>query len=142
MKSSNATASAFGRDFQSNAAIMLMLKNIEEASKVKVEGLTEDIEITFNDGRKLMSQAKAVRLSEDTSHVKENLKKGLRTLNNAAKISDVEKLVFVTNYQNIRLYYCIIRIIFFREKTHIQRGGKNLTGFSFQPNTKLKKYLS
>ena len=34
-KSSNATASAFGWEFQSNAAIMLMLKNIESASKVK-----------------------------------------------------------------------------------------------------------
>lgn len=33
-KSSNATASAFGWDFQSNAAIMLMLKNIENASRV------------------------------------------------------------------------------------------------------------
>ena len=32
-RSSNATASAFGWDFQSNAAIMLMLKNIERASK-------------------------------------------------------------------------------------------------------------
>lgn len=43
MKSSNASASAFGWDFQSNAAIMLMLKNIEKASKVKVEGQTEDV---------------------------------------------------------------------------------------------------
>jgi hypothetical protein len=41
MKPSNASASAFGWDFQSNAAIILMLKNIERASKVKVEGLTE-----------------------------------------------------------------------------------------------------
>lgn len=85
MKSSNASASAFGWDFQSNAAIMLMLKNIEKASKVKVEGLSEDVEITFGDGKTLMSQAKAVMKPDDYSHVKEKLDAGLRTLNNAAK---------------------------------------------------------
>lgn len=100
MKSSNASASAFGWDFQSNAAIMLMLKNIEKASKVKVEGLSEDVEITFGDGKTLMSQAKAVMKPDDYSHVKEKLDAGLRTLNNAAKISDVEQLVFITNSPN------------------------------------------
>lgn len=38
MKSSNASASSFGWDFQSNAAIMLMLKNMTSATGVKVEG--------------------------------------------------------------------------------------------------------
>ena len=60
MKSSNASASAFGWDFQSNAAIMLMLQNIDRASKVKVEGQSEDVDITLADGKKLMSQVKAV----------------------------------------------------------------------------------
>ena len=50
MKSTNASASAFGWDFQSNAAIMLMLKNIKVATSVKVEGKTEDIEITLDNG--------------------------------------------------------------------------------------------
>jgi hypothetical protein len=100
MKSSNATASAFGWDFQSNAAIMLMLRNIERASKVKVEGQTEDVEITLDNGKMLMSQVKAVLSPDDTSHVKEKLEAGLRTLNNAAKLSEVEQLVFVTNSPN------------------------------------------
>lgn len=100
MRSSNATASAFGWEFQSNAAIMLMLKNIEQASKVKVEGQTEDVEITFSDGKLLMSQVKAVLNPDDTSHVKEKLEAGLRTLNEAAKLADVEQLVFVTNSPN------------------------------------------
>ena len=100
VKSSNASASAFGWDFQSNAAIMLMLKNIEQASKVKVEGSTEDVEITFADGKMLMSQVKSVVKSDDYSHVIENLGKGLQTLNNAAKISNVEQLVFITNSPN------------------------------------------
>lgn len=100
MRSSNATASAFGWEFQSNAAIMFMLKNIERASKVKVEGQTEDIEITFADGKLLMSQAKAILNPDDTSHVKDKMVAGLRTLNEAAKLSDVEQLVFVTNSPN------------------------------------------
>lgn len=100
MKSSNAAASAFGWDFQSNAAIMLMIKNIEKASKVKVEGQTEDVEITLADGKLLMSQVKAVMTPDDTGHVKEKLEAGLRTLNNAAKLADVERLVFVTNSPN------------------------------------------
>jgi len=100
MKSPNASASAFGWEFQSNAAIMLMLKNIVKASKVKVEGSTEDVEITFSDGKMLMSQVKAVTNPDDHSHVKEKLEAGLRTLNTAAKLSDVEQLIFVTNSPN------------------------------------------
>ncbi len=100
MKSPNASASAFGWEFQSNAAIMLMLKNIERAYKVKIEGDTEDVEITFSDGKMLMSQAKAVMNPDDYSHVKEKLEAALRTLDNAAKLSDAEQLVFVTNSPN------------------------------------------
>ena len=100
MKSSNASASAFGWEFQCNAAIMLMLRNIEKASKVKVEGSTEDVEITLSDGKMLMSQVKAVVDPDDYSHVKEKLEAGLHTLNNAAKLSEVEQLVFVTNSPN------------------------------------------
>ena len=100
MKSSNASSSAFGWDFQSNAAIVLMLKNIERAAKVKVEGKTEDIEITFSDGKILMSQAKSVGRPDDFTNVKRNLVKGLGTLNNAAKINDVEQLIFITNSPN------------------------------------------
>ncbi len=100
MKSSNAMPSAFGWDFQSNAAIMLMLKNILKVSKVKVEGQSEDVEVTFADGKMLMSQVKAVVKPDDFSHVKDKLKAGLRTLNNASKLSEVEQLVFVTNSPN------------------------------------------
>ena len=100
MKSSNASTSAFGWDFQSNAAIMLMLTNIEKASKDKVEGQSEDVEITLADGKTLMSQVKSVIAPDDYSHVKEKLDAGLRTLNNAAKMHDVEQLIFITNSPN------------------------------------------
>ena len=100
LKSTNASATAFGWEFQSNAAIMLMLKNIERATKVKVEGETEDVEITFSDGKMLMSQAKSVVKADDLNNVRSNLKKGLGTLNNASKLNNVEQLVFITNSPN------------------------------------------
>lgn len=108
-RSLNATTSAFGWDFQSNAAIMLMLKNIENASRVKVEGENEDVEITFSNGKMLMAQAKAVEDPDDFRNVKGKLEAGLRTLDAASKIADVEQLVFVTNspnpFNNIRTMY-------------------------------------
>ncbi len=99
-RSSNATSSAFGWDFQSNAAIMLMLKNIVDASKVKVEGETEDVEITLSNGKMLMAQAKAVVDPNDVSFVIGKLESALKTLNKASKITDVEQLVYVTNSPN------------------------------------------
>lgn len=99
-KSSNATSSAFGWEFQSNAAIMLMLDNIKEASKVKVEGENEDVEITFSNGKTLMAQAKAVEDPNDFSNVKTKLEEALRTLNAASKIIGVEHLVYITNSPN------------------------------------------
>jgi len=41
----NASASNFGWHFQINAAIVLMLENIEFADAVRVEGATQDIEL-------------------------------------------------------------------------------------------------
>lgn len=99
-RSSNATASAFGWEFQSNAALMLMLKNIEGASEAKVEGETEDVEITLSNGKFLMAQAKSVEKPDDFSHVKRNMEAALRTLNEASKKAGVEQLIFVTNSPN------------------------------------------
>lgn len=54
-----ATSLLFGIDFQTNAAIVLMLENIKEMSTVRVEG-EEDIEIQLNDGSYVLAQAKSV----------------------------------------------------------------------------------
>lgn len=99
-RSSNATASAFGWEFQSNAAIMLMLKNIEKASKVKVEGESEDVEITFLNGKMLMAQAKSVMCPDDISFVISKLEAALKTLNKASRTANVEQLIYVTNSPN------------------------------------------
>lgn len=75
MSDRNASASAFGWDFQANSAILLMLENIKEAKRVRVEGANEDIEITLQDHTKIYAQAKAVEKPDDTSHVIDKLTK-------------------------------------------------------------------
>ena len=56
----NASPSAFGWDFQANAAILLMIENIKQAEKIRVEGADEDIEITLLNKEKIYAQVKAV----------------------------------------------------------------------------------
>ena len=84
-KNRRANATLFGFDFQRNAAIVLMLENIKELKSVRLEGNEEDIEISLNDGQKILAQAKAIEASsKDFSHVRENLKKALLTLSGCA----------------------------------------------------------
>ena len=55
MSERNASASAFGWDFQANSAILLMLENIKDAKRIRVEGADEDIEVTLQDKTLLSS---------------------------------------------------------------------------------------
>lgn len=100
MSNTNASASAFGWDFQSNAALVLMLKNIKRAVSVKVEGKTEDIEILLDNGDAIFSQAKSVFKPDDYSNVKAKMKAALGTLNESAKLPNIEKLIYITNSPN------------------------------------------
>lgn len=97
---SNASASAFGWDFQRNAAIFLMLKNIKIADSVRVEGKTEDIEITLSDKQKIYAQAKSVFDPNDYSNVLTKVKEALKTLNSAANKKDYDSLIYITNSPN------------------------------------------
>lgn len=97
MAGTNASDSIFGWDFQINAAIVLMLEDIENVQKVRVEGRTEDIEITLTDGEFVFSQAKALSDPSSTKNVRKKLADGLGTLNQAAKQSGVCKLIYITN---------------------------------------------
>lgn len=96
-----ANAVLFGFDFQRNAAIVLMLENIKELRSVRLEGNEEDIELTLENGRKILAQAKAVeKSSSDFSHVRENLKKALTSLSEGAQKTDAQQLIFITNSPN------------------------------------------
>lgn len=84
-KSRRANAVIFGFDFQVNAAIVLMLENIQELNSLKLEGNYEDIEITLDNGEYILAQAKAVEKSSvDFQNVRQNLKKALISLSEGA----------------------------------------------------------
>lgn len=100
MNDRNASPSAFGWDFQANSAILLMLENIKDAKRVRVEGAYEDIEITLQNQSKVYAQAKAVEKPDDTSHVIDKLTKALKTLSDAAKNGDGSLFTYVTNSSN------------------------------------------
>lgn len=99
-KGSNASPEVFGFDFQVNATIFLLLDNIKNVKTVRMEGASEDIELTMNDGNQIMAQAKGVvRGSSDFSNVRRNLQKAIGTLS-AADNKSVEQLILITNSKN------------------------------------------
>ena len=58
-KNHNAAASAFGWEFQVNAAMVLFIRNLPEAASVIVEGACDDIEINLE----VMESASYVKLN-------------------------------------------------------------------------------
>lgn len=97
---SNASPEVFGFDFQVNATIFLLLNDIKNVKSVRMEGSSEDIELTLNDGKQIMAQAKAVvHGSYDFSNVRRNLKNAIKTLSSSDK-KLVEHLILITNSKN------------------------------------------
>lgn len=91
----------FGFDFQINAAIVLMLKNIKSLETIRIEGNYEDIELQLKDGERILAQAKGVQKgSSDFRKVRENLKKALLTLSEGGKRAKAKQLIFITNSFN------------------------------------------
>ena len=99
-RSPNASASQFGWDFQYNAGIVMMLKNIKDAKSVRIEGKTEDIELELNDGQKIFGQAKGFVDPADVHNAKAKLSKALETLAEDVKTGRAKSLVYVTNSPN------------------------------------------
>lgn len=91
MKGIYASPPAFDRDFRINAAIIVFFENIQDAEKLKVEGKTDNIEITLSNHRKIYVQAK------DDSQGNEKFNEALETLNEAAKIGNGQLFTYVTN---------------------------------------------
>lgn len=97
-KSRNARASAFGWIFQSSAGLYLLFDCIENAISLKMEGKTEDIEITLEDKSIIYAQAKSVEDPNDTKNVKSKLKSALTSLSECE--DPISKLIYVTNIPN------------------------------------------
>lgn len=102
MANRNASPVLFGFDFQANAAIVLMLENIQEMSHIRLEGC-EDIDITLNDGSHIFAQAKSVvNSSSDFTNVLKNLRKSIISLSEVyySNIGKVKELIYITNTPN------------------------------------------
>lgn len=96
-KQRNASAAAFGWEFQANAAIVLFIRNIEDADSVRVEGAREDIEIYLSNGQTIYSQAKAQMENDPGKNSTTRFKNALKTLAEDAAKDDCEQLIYVTN---------------------------------------------
>jgi len=97
-KSRNARASIFGWIFQSSAGLYLLFDCIENAISLKMEGKTEDIEITLEDKSIIYAQAKSVEDPNDIKNVKTKLKAALTSLSECK--DPINKLIYVTNIPN------------------------------------------
>lgn len=92
-----ANSVVFGFDFQENAAIVLMVKNMADMESIKIEG-EEDIEIKLNDGTYVLAQAKSIeKSSTDFSNVRAKAKKAMESLSDAVKQLQAKELIYYTN---------------------------------------------
>ena len=95
----NASPSGYGWDFQVGAGIVLMLDNVKTFISMKMEGASDDIELTLETG-KIYAQAKSVTQMGDQSSASTNLTKALITLSKDAGNGDAVKLIYITNIIN------------------------------------------
>lgn len=92
----DASASAFGWDFQVNAAIFLFLKYLDEVKTIKVEGKYQDIEIEKVDKHFIYAQAKSVQ-DGSISHRTEKLEDAIISLAKTPATSE-DSLLYISNY--------------------------------------------
>ncbi len=99
-KNRNASASAFGWQFQINMAIYLMIKYFGKFKEMKIEGEKEDIEISLNNNRKIYAQAKSKQNVNDgdTSSYSTKLKEALESLSDVND-NDSESLIYISNLE-------------------------------------------
>ena len=95
----NASPSAYGWCFQVGACITLMLDNVKEFTSLKMEGASDDIELTLDSG-KIYAQAKSVTQMGDQRSASKNLNDALRLLSQDANNGDAVKLIYITNIAN------------------------------------------
>lgn len=96
-----ANAVMFGFDFQVNAAIVLMIENIEDLKSLRLEGNLEDIELELKNNQYILAQAKSVeKSSSDFRNVRKNLKNALITLSEGSQKVNVKQLILITNSPN------------------------------------------
>lgn len=96
--SGNASASAFGWQFQVDAAIFLFIHYIDEIERITVEGKYQDIELACRDGKKIYAQAKSV-YNGSNDHRKKKMEDAIISLAKTPYDKECgDKLVYISNY--------------------------------------------
>jgi len=95
----NASPSAYGWCFQVGAGITLMLDNVKSFNSLKIEGASDDIEITTETG-KIYAQAKSVTQIGNRRNASRSFNDAMRLLKNDSKNADAIQLVYITNIEN------------------------------------------
>lgn len=98
-ENTNASPSAYGWCFQVGAGITLMLDYVKEFTSLKIEGASDDIELTLDSG-KVYAQAKSVTQIGDQRSASTNLNNALRLLSHDANNGDAVRLIYITNIAN------------------------------------------
>ena len=96
----NASPSAYGWCFQVGAGISLMLDYVKDFSHIKMEGKSDDIELTLGEGKKIYAQAKSVIQMGDQRSAGKNLRDALKVLSEDEQNDDAFKLIYITNIAN------------------------------------------
>lgn len=92
----DASGSAFGWDFQVNAAIFLFLKYLDEIETIKVEGKYQDIEIKKTDNSFIFAQAKSIQDGSLTNRMPK-LEDAIISLAKTPATKD-DSLLYISNY--------------------------------------------
>lgn len=116
--SNDASASSFGWNFQANAGIFLFLKYMPDAADIKIESISQDIEITLIDERKVFAQAKSAQDSTTIKDQKEKFKDAIISLarnpykdNQLVYISNIpDTFKSAPNFFNNSIAYCNIKL--------------------------------
>jgi hypothetical protein len=93
----NASSSAFGWQFQTHAALVLMLRDIKDIDSIRVEGANDDIEIYYTDKHVDYAQAKARTTNEPGKGSPQRFKDALHTLVKDAQQKNCLNAIYVTN---------------------------------------------
>ena len=96
----NASPSAYGWCFQVGAGISLMLDYVKDFSSIKMEGMSDDIELTLGKRRKIYAQAKSVTQIGDQRSAAKNLSDAMTVLSEDNQNDDAFKLIYITNIAN------------------------------------------
>ena len=95
----DASASAFGWQFQVDAAIFLFLYYIDEIEEIVVEGKYQDIELLCKNNRHIYAQAKSVQNGSLDNRSKKMEDAIISLAKTSADISQGDSLIYVSNYE-------------------------------------------